>query len=73
MAQAARYRPLTWEARFRCHNRTRGLCGGQSGTVTSFVRNASVFLSPSFHQCSTIIHSFIYHQRRIALVNRQRR
>jgi hypothetical protein len=43
MAQVVSRRPLTAEARVRAPVNPGGICGGQSGTGTSFFPSSSVF------------------------------
>jgi hypothetical protein len=53
MAQVVSRRPLTAEARVRCRVNPRGICGGQSGTVTVFSPSSSV-LPCQYHSTVTL-------------------
>jgi hypothetical protein len=59
MAQAVSSQPLTTVARVCARVSSCGICGGQSGTGTDFLRVLRFPLSISFH-CGSIL---IYHLR----------
>jgi hypothetical protein len=49
MAQAVSRRPLAGPSRFRAQVNPRGICGGQSGTETAFLRVLQFPMSISYY------------------------
>jgi hypothetical protein len=56
MAQAVSRWPLIAEARVRGRSSSCGICGGQSGTGTSFSQCSSVSSVVTFHHCSILVY-----------------
>jgi len=67
VAQALCCKPDGVEARVQSQVSLSRICGRHSTTETGFSLSTSTFPSVSFHQCSTFMHSFIYHRHYIVL------
>jgi hypothetical protein len=57
MAQPVSHRALIMKGLVQPQLSPCGMCDGQSGNETELSLSTEVFLSVSFHQCSTLIHS----------------
>jgi hypothetical protein len=55
------------EARVQSQVSQSGICGRHSTTGTGFSLSISAFPSVSFHQCSTLMHSSVYHRHYMVL------